>query len=974
MRTVLVTRHDVESAALRYLAGGDSVVLHGPSGMGKSHVLHKLVAAARGCGKTVLLATTAPAEREVPFSLLADLFDSIPDTEFGALRPPQRTALLGALGRQAQCECSDPLALRLAVLNLLRRLADRDHVLLALDGACHIDEPSASVLAYAARRLVDSRVRAVVTVTPGPARRAGRATESCPGKARVLFLPPADLPELREMAQGDTERRLPDWLLRAVHTASAGNVADALEMVRLLHEGAALPGRGELLPVPERVRHSLAARLEGTGPQVRALLQTAACAQCPDVTLLHAAAQDILRQHSAGRPWLSRRSDGPPASDDSDRAAPSGETRTTQDDAAAHALVAGALLSGVLEMDDDQDRVHFTQPLFAHALYAAAGPTGRRTAHARLCAVLPSGWERTRQRALATTGPDEELAEALMKAAQQAAQEGAPGTATELIRLAVARTPDRLAGPRCDRLLAGADQALTAADHELCRELATASLHIADTPARHVKGRMLLIAAADQAMSGMGHVFAEAFAHLHNAPHDQPYLHYLRACKAHMADGDPVLAWSEAEQAVALARQSGDRSTEALSLSLQAFVGTLRGEHEAADVLLDQGLSLSVSVRAGQAHLAPDAVRARLDFFADRLVDADARLTVLLDRARAADDAQDTLYLLCSAAETDVRAGRCHRALKFAGEALDLARRLGIGLEHACYSAAVAEAAGGDLGRAAALAEESARISRRKGDLVYLPLALGQLGHVQLRLGDAPAAAASLDSARTIARRRGIIDPAPVPWAGELVEALTAAGERTRARHMAESERENASRLGRWGVCASLLRAEALLLAESADYDGAVAALQHAAERHEVLALPLERGRDLLALGTVRQRRRHITAALASWRDAAAVFREIQAEPWLSRTHAQMTRFTHAVNPEGHEAGTAARWKALTEGERRVSALARTGATNREIASRLVLSAKTVEATLTRAYRKLGVRSRTELLGLDVDEGRGPTA
>jgi DNA-binding CsgD family transcriptional regulator len=51
----------------------------------------------------------------------------------------------------------------------------------------------------------------------------------------------------------------------------------------------------------------------------------------------------------------------------------------------------------------------------------------------------------------------------------------------------------------------------------------------------------------------------------------------------------------------------------------------------------------------------------------------------------------------------------------------------------------------------------------------------------------------------------------------------------------------------------------------------------------------------------------------------------------------------------------------LASMERQVAALVMEGATNREIATQLFLSVKTVEATLTRVYRKLGVRSRTQL-------------
>jgi DNA-binding CsgD family transcriptional regulator len=51
----------------------------------------------------------------------------------------------------------------------------------------------------------------------------------------------------------------------------------------------------------------------------------------------------------------------------------------------------------------------------------------------------------------------------------------------------------------------------------------------------------------------------------------------------------------------------------------------------------------------------------------------------------------------------------------------------------------------------------------------------------------------------------------------------------------------------------------------------------------------------------------------------------------------------------------------LTASERRVAELAAAGLTNREVAARLFMSPKTVEANVARAYRKLGIRSRAEL-------------
>ena len=51
----------------------------------------------------------------------------------------------------------------------------------------------------------------------------------------------------------------------------------------------------------------------------------------------------------------------------------------------------------------------------------------------------------------------------------------------------------------------------------------------------------------------------------------------------------------------------------------------------------------------------------------------------------------------------------------------------------------------------------------------------------------------------------------------------------------------------------------------------------------------------------------------------------------------------------------------LTATEQRIAELVAAGKTNREVAAELFVSPKTVEANLSRIYRKLDLRSRTEL-------------
>ncbi len=379
--------------------------------------------------------------------------------------------------------------------------------------------------------------------------------------------------------------------------------------------------------------------------------------------------------------------------------------------------VAQSVAAGLLVVSDDGTTVRFAHPLYASARYAAASAAERRTAHARLATATPGAVERARHLALAAPGPAEELASALAGAAEQARRRGAPDDAAALARLAALRTPAGHPERRCERLLSAGAHAYAAADYELCRELAEPVTARAVDPAQHVRARVLIINAANQALHDLDEVFADGFAHAGDDPGARARLHYLRGVKAHISDGDTPLAWAEAARAASLA------------LALQAFVGTLQGRPDAEEPL-GRGLARPQDAGPTGGHNGPRAIRARLDFFADRLAAADAELGRLLRRARRLDDAEEMLFLLCASIDVDVRAGRCGKALAAAHEALGLARALGANLGQVCYSAAVAEAAGGDLERAETLAREGVRVARDERDVVFLPLSLCLLGQI----------------------------------------------------------------------------------------------------------------------------------------------------------------------------------------------------------------------------------------------------
>jgi DNA-binding NarL/FixJ family response regulator len=114
---------------------------------------------------------------------------------------------------------------------------------------------------------------------------------------------------------------------------------------------------------------------------------------------------------------------------------------------------------------------------------------------------------------------------------------------------------------------------------------------------------------------------------------------------------------------------------------------------------------------------------------------------------------------------------------------------------------------------------------------------------------------------------------------------------------------------------------------------------------------PFERGRALLVLGLVSRRAKRRRAAREALESAIGVFDSLPAPLWAQRARAELERVGGRRGSPGE----------LTPGERRVADLVVTGKTNREIATELFVTVHTVEKTLSRAYAKLGVRSRTEL-------------
>ena len=132
--------------------------------------------------------------------------------------------------------------------------------------------------------------------------------------------------------------------------------------------------------------------------------------------------------------------------------------------------------------------------------------------------------------------------------------------------------------------------------------------------------------------------------------------------------------------------------------------------------------------------------------------------------------------------------------------------------------------------------------------------------------------------------------------------------------------------------------------------DDAREAAEAALAACETLPMPLERARTELVLGRLLRRGRQRGEARRHFESALAVFESLPAPRYAAVAREELARL--GLSRVGTD---------LTEGESAVAHAAASGLKNREIAERLFISPKTVEAHLARAYRKLGIRSRAEL-------------
>ncbi|MFF2814940.1 AAA family ATPase [Kitasatospora cineracea] len=793
------------------------------------------------------------------------------------------------------------LRLRRLTAALLR---DAPPVTLVVDNAQWLDPASAAVLRWALRLAPDLPVIAAERTWRPEAGGHWIGEDAHPVRVpaltdrQVAALLAPHRPALREVAR--------------IRTAGGGNPALVLALAEDLDRTAApsaARGAEDGPALPPAARRLVGEWLGTVSEEARELLTLAALDDRPDRTLLARLA-------------------GP----------------------AAGALLAEAEAAGLLDTDRPDGQVRFTASAIGAELTARLPETARRLLHARLAEASHDGLRRDRHTALASDAIDPRTARRAARAAASARLRGEHALAAELSLLAAQRTPREDTGLLTERALTAARDAAHYGDLPRGRVAARFVLEHDTGPARRVETLIALIDASGQHLDDADHLFADALHAAAGRPDLTSQVLIRQAVWANVSEGDPHRACVLAEQAAALALSAGDSATGALALTMQARVQRILG-HPGSEATLGHALSLprtaAVPVNGAPQHLA--ARHALFDDLPDR---ARALLLPLLVEAERIPDAEATVDVLRSLAEAELRAGRCARALEHAHRAQALTDRTALSPAPACYTSALAEGAGRSTGTALEHARRGIDAARHEDNKVFLSRNLYALGHLLLATGRPREALEALAEVRDLERQQQVRDPSVLRWHADLAEALVAVGRLDEADDLLADTHRTATGLGRASVLPALARTRALLEAARGDYDAAARRLTGTADR--LRHLPLERGRTLLALSHTERRGRRRAAARAAARSAADLFTAHRAHPWADAA----ARALHRLEPGPPEDGALPR---LTSAEERCARLAAAGASNRDIAADLTVSVKTVEATLTRVYRKLDLHSRVQL-------------
>ena len=283
-------------------SGPRALVLEGSAGIGKTTLWEAGIGTADAAGIRVLDSRAAESEATLSYSGLGDLFDPVFDEAGTGLPEPQRRALDAALLRADDAvPVPDRRAISLGALGVVRTLAARSPLLIALDDVQWLDTSTANVVAFVLRRLAEEPVRIIASQRHGAGTPSGRLElAEAIGRDRVdrVTVGPLDEEATGRMLRARLGADLSRPVILRIHSVSQGNPLFALEIARAI-AGLDTPQlSGEQFPVPEDLRRLLAARVGVLPAAARQTLLTVACLTHPtvDIVLAVASRPDEARQ------------------------------------------------------------------------------------------------------------------------------------------------------------------------------------------------------------------------------------------------------------------------------------------------------------------------------------------------------------------------------------------------------------------------------------------------------------------------------------------------------------------------------------------------------------------------------------------------------------------------------------------------------------------------------------------------------
>ena len=862
--------------------GVHALLLRGEAGIGKTALWGYALRRAREQDTRVLVARSSEDGLRVTLGGLTELFE---DVEVDV----------------ASLEVSDALARGKGVLAGLRSLAAATPVIVAIDDLQWLDAESVRALRYAIRRLDADPLGIVATIRTGTIDDPLETLRVLPpGRSTSITVRPLDLDETRSLLRPFVAG-IPRPVLRRIHEVSGGNPLYASELARVLPADR-WPDPADIHPSTS-IEAAIASRTEMLSPQVRQVLELVA---------------------ALGRPTVAELQDG------------------------LDGLDLGVVLAQARQADllvVVGDRVMFTHPLIASAVYERIDPLAKRSLHARLAHAASDPDVRARHLARASDTPDESVAVELEEAAVRASERDDLQLAAEFAARATRATPAHAVDSRVRRAALEIEARNGAG--ESARALELAQRLLLEVPRGPLRARALVawsyVSDVDRATSE-----ARLLEALEDAGDDDILRGDVLERLVRSGDSATPVAFERLEEAVALADRTGNRPLAVRARARLAhalmMAGTPRPDILAEAIALDDaaGGRTFPSPRTFQAkHLTWQGdlrgARLVLDSMDLGLVEEGhepRRMQVLLDRA----------LVECMAGAFDAANGMVSLGLEGAIDAEDtwavtLFESMGV-------------VAGVWQGTARDATDAARRIAARRGasgESQIVGRAHWSLGLSALSRGAAREAYLELRSALEALELAGIRHPGVEPALPDAVEAA-AAEDRPAARELLERLDERVEPLDSAWLRALATRARAVVRLGEGRPDGSIEALRDAVGVLDGSGHAPDAARTLLVLGRTLVRAGHRTAAADAFDDAFGRFEGMGAVPWASACRRELER----VAP-GRAAGE------LTATEARLAELVAEGASNKEIAATMYVSVATVEAHLTRIYRKLDMRSRTDL-------------